>query len=331
MMDQSLSRHARKISLVCLAILVGCGDDGGDGMPTGAGGTAGAAGTTTDTVGNSSGTAGTTSGTGGTSNTSQEGGVGGTGGVGATGGVGGTGGTPEECTVCPKGCFSLDSDPNNCGSCGYACSTSIPGAMAVCTMGECGQTCKNPNETICDNACVDLDSNLDHCGKCGFDCWTPTGGTVACVDGWCEKTCPSGRTLCGNECVDLTKDDENCGSCDNRCSALTPPAGGLPYSCVGGTCVTDCPSGLTICDSQCVNLLEDNANCGSCGHSCGNYACEQGSCSNYYCEWDACNVADSWSSGTVRECCDEDEICDFYWLNDINGVPKKHYYCGPKG
>jgi hypothetical protein len=41
----------------------------------------------------------------------------------------------------------------------------------------------------------------------------------------------------------------------------------------------ECKTGFTLCDGVCVNLRADFRNCGSCGHSCGRFACDDGSCS----------------------------------------------------
>lgn len=43
----------------------------------------------------------------------------------------------------------------------------------------------------------------------------------------------------------------------------------------GGVC-----SGTTCCDGACVDVLEDDANCGMCGRSCG----AMGTCNNGGCE-----------------------------------------------
>jgi hypothetical protein len=160
-------------------------------------------------------------------------------------------------------------------------------------------------------------------------CDDPYGGTATCVGGACKDNCPAGKALCGSECVTLATDSDNCGTCGNDCSTLTPPTGGSPYTCQAGKCVTSCPTGQTQCGTKCVNLTTDNLNCGTCGKTCyGNFACSSGTCSTSQCAYDACYVDNQYSSGTHLECCDATENCNFFWLNDINGVPKKHYYCG---
>ncbi len=62
---------------------------------------------------------------------------------GATAGGGGAAGS-ESCSapqiMCPKGCADLQTDPKNCGSCGFACSATA-GSKAACTDGKCGIEC----------------------------------------------------------------------------------------------------------------------------------------------------------------------------------------------
>jgi hypothetical protein len=69
---------------------------------------------------------------GGTAGIGGAAGTGGTAGIGGRGGQGGTGGEICELTICPTGCVDLDSDEQNCGSCGMACDE-----FDVCTNGIC--------------------------------------------------------------------------------------------------------------------------------------------------------------------------------------------------
>jgi hypothetical protein len=251
-------------------------------------------------------------------------------GSGAGGSSGDGGGAPSgPCSECPKGCFYLEDDPNNCGSCGYSCSVSVGGAKAVCIAGQCQEACITSGQQICGGSCIDVSSDPSNCGQCDHYCDAPYGGSTACVGGTCKSSCPSGDTLCGSSCADLDNDDYNCGSCSKSCADLPTPQGGSPYTCQAGQCVTSCPSGMTLCGTQCVSLQSDHANCGSCGHVCGgNFDCSGGSCSSSSCAFDACYVDNDFSSGTHLECCGETEDCNFFWGTDINGNPVKHYYCG---
>ncbi|MFO0565612.1 MAG: hypothetical protein U0263_08115 [Polyangiaceae bacterium] len=147
-----------------------------------------------------------------------------------------------------------------------------------------------------------------------------------CQAGKCVDSCPSGQSACNGSCESLGTDPSNCGSCGNVCTA---PTGGS-VSCSAGKCTPSCPAGKTHCNGSCVDLLKDHANCGSCGYTCGgNFACSAGKCSTSSCAFAACTVDNTYDSGTHLECCDSNETCKYFWLNDINGNPKKHYYCSP--
>ena len=107
-------------------------------------------------------------------------------------------------------CVNTDSDPKNCGGCGFVCS-----ADSSCYLGRCipisssNDACKYcEDDQHCDNEkCVCDDPALDICnGKC--------------VD-------MSGPT-CGCKPVDLQNDPENCGECGHSCL--------LGSACVAGEC-----------------------------------------------------------------------------------------------
>jgi hypothetical protein len=89
-------------------------------------------------------------------------------------------GNAESC--CGGSCLNLQTDHNNCGSCGKAC-----GAREAC----------------CGGACVDTRSNLMNCGRCGTTC--SQGTSPAC---------------CGGSCVDLASDRANCGQCGVGCGLV---------------------------------------------------------------------------------------------------------------
>ena len=90
-------------------------------------------------------------------------------------------------TMIVDGCeVSTQSDPNNCGACGRAC-TSLPNASAMCAGGACTIGMCNANFANCDgqamNGCeVNLQSDRTNCGACGNACDT---GRV-CIMGACS-------------------------------------------------------------------------------------------------------------------------------------------------
>jgi Stigma-specific protein, Stig1 len=95
-------------------------------------------------------------------------------------------GGDEDCDGKSDEGFSLDTDANNCGSCGHQCSAS--------------QTC-------CGGSCVDTRSSNANCNGCG-------------------KACVTGQTCCSSSCKNTKADNGNCGSCGNVCGTLTGCTGG---------------------------------------------------------------------------------------------------------
>jgi hypothetical protein len=68
--------------------------------------------------------------------------------------------------------------------------------------------------------------------------------------------------------VDLQSNQANCGLCGYACAALP---------CIDGQCQT-CPSGQTLCNTQCIDTSTDPAHCGGCGQICASGACRFGAC-----------------------------------------------------
>jgi len=59
------------------------------------------------------------------------------------------------------------------------------------------------------------------------------------------------------------------GACAETCP--------ITASCVDGEC--KCPGAQVLCDGSCIDVLSDELNCGSCGHSCaGEDSCNNGFC-----------------------------------------------------
>jgi hypothetical protein len=133
-------------------------------------------------------------------------------------------------TCCGGTCTDLNSDPHNCGACGYVCDEATP----VCRSGSC-VPCSG-GETNCGGYCANLAYDPYNCGACGYVC---PGGS-GCIDGLCDSGgCPAGLTLCGGECVDLSS-AQHCGGCFNAC-----PQG---WVCFVGSC---CNPTVACCFDPC--------------------------------------------------------------------------------
>jgi hypothetical protein len=163
----------------------------------------------------------------------------------------------------PDPCAGVDlnTDPSNCGTCGFVCF-----AGATCTAG----TCACPaGESQCGRACVNLDTSAQNCGSCGHVC-----GLGTCTGGNC--ICSTGAFDCGGSpaCVNRQTDVRNCGSCGNACL--------LNGICTNGTC--GCPAALPdqcpdVSPTACVNKANDAANCGACGRACATgFVCTARAC-----------------------------------------------------
>jgi hypothetical protein len=72
-------------------------------------------------------------------------------------------------------CVDLQTDRNNCGSCGRVCS-----ASAKCVSGACQVPCTSP-WTMCGTQCVNSQLDENNCGLCGVRCTSP----AFCNNGSC--------------------------------------------------------------------------------------------------------------------------------------------------
>jgi hypothetical protein len=87
---------------------------------------------------------------------------------------------------CNGACVYLQTDPNNCGSCGKAC-PAYAHADKVCSGGQCVFTCSAGrgdcnNQKASDGCETCLRNDNNNCGRCGVQC--ATGGT-SCFAGSC--------------------------------------------------------------------------------------------------------------------------------------------------
>jgi hypothetical protein len=168
---------------------------------------------------------------------------------------------PTGSALCMGMCVPTQSDPNNCGGCGFVCPAGDACQNAVCTPTMC-----LPPNVFCAGACVNPTGDPNNCGACGNKC-PPNAG---CQNSMCvPMPCPPPQLLCGTVCVPPT-DPNNCGACGKVC-----PPGDM---CNSGVC--GCQMGLTQCMNGCFDLQKDPGNCGACGHVCaGGAACVSGVCS----------------------------------------------------
>lgn len=135
--------------------------------------------------------------------------------------------TPE--IECGGVCVDPRSDPDHCGACDNACTSSEACECYppdACMLGTCVTDCTD-GMTLCDRSCVDTDFNVDHCGECGNACEEGMHcGHQVCT----AETCAPGQVYCFGRCADLNSDMFNCGECGIVCDIDT-------QYCQEGRCV----------------------------------------------------------------------------------------------
>ncbi len=213
--------------------------------------------------------------------------------------------------VCGLGCVDPLTHPQNCGTCGNACT-----GTDACVAGQCTAACP-PEQVECDGLCVVLNTSTDHCGACDTACaagqvcsngactdacaanlapgpiYTNEGPETSCVNlatdsnncgkpanvcqggAACQNgTCTmtcNGSANCAGVCTDVTSNANHCGDCDTACDP--------DQLCLDGQCVASCPAGLTQCSRSCVDTMNNPSFCGGCFKDCPNaQVCVNGAC-----------------------------------------------------
>ena len=195
-------------------------------------------------------------------------------------------------------CVNVLISRDNCGYCGYQCSSLDGWANGECRSGKCEASACRTNYCLNSTTkeCVDGRNSTKLCGINGYACVDCSvsieKGVGYCDNGTCKPlSCKPDYHI--NE--DGTKCDEDsdtiCGGGRLNCTTLWSNAN--KSKCVDGNCVIGCSDGYTIssdgktclmiveeceedkptrCDTGCVNTTNDVNNCRGCGIKCSTFA-----------------------------------------------------------
>ncbi len=134
-------------------------------------------------------------------------------------------------SVCGGVCTDLDTDRDNCGTCGTTCGDGL-----VCAGGQCVEGCTS-GRINCAGVCVDPASDEANCGGCGVD--DPTAVCAAdetCLAGTCG--CAAGELTCNGTCTDPQTSNQHCGATGDCLGANAGTMCMANQGCLNGTCVS---------------------------------------------------------------------------------------------
>ena len=140
---------------------------------------------------------------------------------------------PEEPCANPAQSWNPETCRCECAGGGELCGEICCPVGGVCD--EAGGSCQCPAGTvICENTCT---------AEC------PPGSTLDFNTCQCTEGCPSGQVLCNDACVGPCSANETLNTTTCTCDPL-------------------CPPGQQFCSGMCIDVVNDAANCGSCGNVC---------------------------------------------------------------
>lgn len=175
-------------------------------------------------------------------------------------------------TNCNGQCVALQSDVDNCGTCGTVCA-----ADEGCGQGVCDPDVPRPQGGASNIGGASNQSGNGTAGndQVGGNGELPDGGFFdSPIDGQSDAEAPV-------ECLPPHDSPSHCGDCDTRCPIEAP----LCQPTQDGSsfeCVPFCDPPLVECRGECVLAPDayqsDPENCGKCGRECPSDICQQGTC-----------------------------------------------------
>lgn len=142
---------------------------------------------------------------------------------------------------CPGSCVDINSDPDNCGSCGHACT-----GGQVCVNSNCGANPCNYGYHYCSGSGCVSNTDVDHCGTSCTPC-PSANGTATCDGVSCGIECDANYHECDGECVSNAS-VEHCGT---SCTPCPAPTNGTA-TCNGISCGVSCNNGYKPCGAECI-------------------------------------------------------------------------------
>jgi hypothetical protein len=193
---------------------------------------------------------------------------------------------PAGLMACNNTCVNTQTDSNDCGSCGSACTSGQTCSAGVCVAQSSGNQCTSAaNCPAPSNSCQQSTCTAGTCGTInsavGTACTGSSQSGTCDGSGNCVASCPLGQTTCNNTCVNTQTDSNNCGSCGNACALVSNGVN----SCNAGACeISTCNPGFANCngvtaDGCETNIQTDTNNCGACNNACpSGKSCVAGTC-----------------------------------------------------
>jgi hypothetical protein len=185
-------------------------------------------------------------------------------------------------TLCSGTCVDLNTNAQNCMTCGTQCAN-VANGQPTCSGGNCGFNC-NANYHVCGNGCAD-NTSVNTCGSsctaCSLPNATPGCNGTACTIGSCTGTFGDCNGTASDGCeVNTSNDVNNCASCGHVCNLANAVSACTSSSCV----VSSCTGAFLNCNGVQSDGCETNTNtdinhCGSCANVCnGGKVCVNGNC-----------------------------------------------------
>jgi hypothetical protein len=215
-------------------------------------------------------------------------------------------------TRCPNrpGCVNLQSDPNNCGTCGTACPQGSSCRHGTCQRGGCPA-----GEVVCGAGC---------CSGATPFCNTTTSTCVQCLT---NTNCAAGQTCCGGQCLPACPVDsqgitqprdpttcaclcgtQTCGS-NQKCCRGAGVLGGQSFTCCPSDQACDLPFDSRDPNNQYPVCRPNAIQCGPLACDADAVCCTAGGLAYSCCSAGQTCCAGRFPEGISSTCCSSGQTC----------------------